>query len=145
MKKFFFRLETLLKVRKAKEGRIQRELAYVQQKWTQLKEKEESVERQMTSLIEAIRKKREQKEHGLEETYSQLLDHLKMTLSQTQEALALQSKQVEEKQSQLKQAIKERKVIEKIKEKHYAGWRVQAAQSEGALSDEITLQQQNSE
>ncbi len=145
MKKFFFRLETLLKVRKAREGRMQRELAYTQHKWEQLKEKEETIEKQITALIDEIRKKREQKEHGLQETYSQLLEHLQTNLAQVTEVLAAQSKQVEEKQAQLKQIIQERKVIEKLKEKHYAQWRVQTEQTEGALLDEITLQRPHSD
>ncbi|MCH9627538.1 MAG: hypothetical protein S4CHLAM2_11790 [Chlamydiales bacterium] len=145
MKKFFFRLETLLKVRKAREGRMQRELAYTQHKWEQLKEKEETIDQQIAALIDEIRKKREEKEHGLQETYSQLLEHLQTNLAQVTDVLAAQSKQVEEKQAQLKQIIQERKVIEKLKEKHYAQWRVQAEQTEGALLDEITLQRSHSD
>lgn len=141
MKKFIFRLETLLKVRKAREGRMQRELAYIRQKWAQLKEKRESIETQISGLMDEIRIKREQKEHGLEETYSQLLEHLNASFSQVEEALEMQAKQVEEKRQQLKRLIQERKVIEKIKEKHYTQWRVQVEQSEGSLLDENTLKQ----
>jgi len=144
MKKFFFRLETLLKVRKAREGRMQRELGYTQQKWAQLKEKQETIDRQITALMEEIRKKREQNEHGFLETYSQLLDHLNTSFVQVEEALEMQSRQVEEKQEQLKRMIQERKVIEKIKEKHYAGWRASVEQSEGNLLDENTLKQPHS-
>ena len=139
MKKFFFRLETLLKVRKAREGRMQRELAYTRQKWTQLKEKEDSIDQQMTALMEEIRQKREQKEHSLQETYSQLLEHLKNSYAQMGEAVLMQSKQVEEKQAQLRQLVQERRVIEKIKEKQLVEWRVKGEQSEGALLDEITI------
>jgi flagellar FliJ protein len=141
MKKFLFRLETLLKERKAREGRMQRELAYIRQKWTQLKEEKGSIEIQISALLEEIRIKREQKEHGLEETYSQLLDHLNTSLAQVEEAFELQKKQVEEKRQQLKRMIQERKVVEKIKEKHYTQWRVQVEQSEGSLLDENTLKQ----
>jgi flagellar protein FliJ len=144
MKKFIFRLETLLQVRKAREGRMQRELAYTQQKWAQLKEKLESVESQIGALLEEIRIKREQKEHGLEETYSQLLSHLNASFSQVEELLKLQEKQVEEKREQLKRMVRERKVIEKIKEKHYAQWRVQVEHSEGSLLDENTLKHPSS-
>lgn len=141
MKKFFFRLDTLLNVRKVREGRVQRELTYTQQKWMQLKEKEETIDKQIWSLREEMRKKKEQKEHGLHETYSQLLEHLNHTHDQVKEALYIQFKQVEEKKEQLKQMAQGRKVIEKIKEKHYAQWRISAEQSEGALLDEVALQQ----
>ncbi len=139
MKKFFFRLETLLKVRKVREGRMQRELAYTQQKWTQLKEKHATIETQIAALMDEIRKKRQEKEHGLEETYSQLLDHLNTSSEQAGEAVQMQFKQVEEKRKQLNRMIQERKVIEKIKEKHYTQWRVSVEQSEGSLLDENTV------
>lgn len=145
MKKFFFRLETLLKLRQVREGRMQRELAYANQKWAQLKEKAGSIEKQITDLMEEIRKRRNQNLYGLQETYSQLLEHLKFSLSQVKESLYMQTKLVEQKQAQLKQIIQERKVIEKIKEKHYAQWRVHAEQTEGALLDEISVKHPHSE
>ncbi len=145
MKKFFFRLETLLKVRKAREGRMQRDVAYAQKKWVQLQEKEETIKKQMSALMEEISLKRKQNDHGLQDTYSQLLDHLKSSLAHVAEALEMQSKLVEEKQEQLKQMIQERKVIEKIKEKHYTQWRVHAEQTEGAILDEATLNHSHSE
>lgn len=126
MKRFLFRLEILLKVRQAKEGRLQRDLTYIEQKWNQLKEKKESIETQIAALLEAIRKKREKKEYGLQETYAQLLEHLNASLIQVKETLELQGRQIAEKREQLKQALQERKVIEKIKEKQYTQWRIQA-------------------
>lgn len=130
MKRFLFRLETLLKIRQAKEGRLQRDLAYTQQKWNQLKEKEGSIEKQIAALLEEIRKKREKKEYGLQETYSQLLEHLNASLIQIKESLELQGRQITERKEQLKQALQERKVIEKIKEKQYTQWRIQAEREE---------------
>lgn len=141
MKKFFFRLETLLKLRKAKEGRGARDLAYTQQKWMQLKEKQETIERQIGGLVDEIRKKREREDHGMEETYSHLLEHLNSSLSQVQEAVALQGNQVLEKQEQLKELNRERKVLEKIKERHYLHWRIQSEQGEEALVESLDHRQ----
>ena len=112
---------------------MQRELAYTVAKKEQLEEKQGTIEKQIEALLEEIGHKRSQNEHSLHETYSQLLEHLNVTLAQVKEALLLQSKQVEEKRFALKQMIRERKVIEKIKEKQYAGWRIQAEKSEGSL------------
>lgn len=114
---------------------MQRDLAYTQQKWNQLKEKEESIDKQIASLLVEIRKKREQKEYGLQETYAQLLEHLNTSLSQVKESLDMQGRQVEEKQEQLKEMIQERKVIEKIKEKQYTQWRTQAENEDEAPSN----------
>lgn len=144
MKKFFFRLETLLKVRKAHEGKIKRELARANQKWSELKEKERTLEGQIASLMEEIRKKREEGNIALHETYTQILDHLNASLSQVLQGAAGHQKQIVELQERLKQAVQERKVIEKIREKHYAGWRIQGEQIEGALLDEINLKKSSS-
>jgi flagellar export protein FliJ len=75
----------------------------------------------------------------LQETYAQILDHLQSSLAQVQQGLLLQEKQIEMLKIRFKEAIQERKVIEKIKEKHYAGWRLREARSEGAFLDEIAL------
>ena len=125
MKKFFFRLDTLLKVRKTKEGRRQKELSYIQQKLLNLREKEEMTNQQIHALLQSIRVAREEKELGLQETYFQLLEHLKSSLVHIQEMVMMQTRQEEEKKEQLKQVVYERKVIEKIKEKQYAQWRMQ--------------------
>lgn len=139
MKKFFFRLETLLKIRKAHEGTIKRELEQLIQKRSQMKEKERMLEGQMKALMEDMSLKRSRGEFSLEETYNQILEHLQSSLLQLQQTLFSAQKQVEEHQERLAQAIQERKVIEKIKEKHYAGWLSRQFQSEGALVDELAL------
>lgn len=139
MKKFFFRLETLLKIRRAHEGTIKRELEHINQKLGQAKEKERMLQTQIHSLTEEMRKRREEGKLDLQETYHQILEHLTSSLAVLQQNLLAQQKQVEEQQERLKQAVLERKVIEKIKEKHYAGWLSRHSQSEGALLDEIAL------
>jgi flagellar protein FliJ len=139
MRKFFFRLETLLKVRKVREKAMTRELDYTRQKWSEGKEKEKLLLTQIASLMEEMQKKRQKGEWNLQETYTQILEHLNRSLTQLQENLSAQSRQIEEQKQRLKNAIQERKVIEKIKEKHYAGWRSQQAQTEGTLLDEFGL------
>lgn len=132
MRKFFFRLETLLKVRKANEGRMQRELAYAQRKLIELAEQEDTVDKQITALLAEIRLKRQKNEHGLHETYTQLLEHLGTNLLQVQEGKEQQEAVVEERLMQLKECATARKVIEKIKEKHYSEWRTTVEKHEHA-------------
>lgn len=141
MKKFLFRLETVLKVRKAKEGRMERELSFSLQKLSQWLEKEAMAEKQIASLMDALRKKREEKDRSLEETYQQILEHLSDNLKQVKSTIVAQQTQIRMQEERLKQAVQERKIVEKIKEKHYASWRVQAEQSDGALIDELALNQ----
>jgi len=139
MKKFFFRLETLLTVRRARERMMKRELESAQQKWQQVQEKEKTLQTQINLLVEEIHRGRLQGKLKLQETYSQILAHLNTALAQVQHNLLAQQRQIEEQKERLKQAIQERKVIEKIKEKHYAGWRMRESLSEGALLDEFAL------
>ncbi|MFZ0565759.1 MAG: flagellar export protein FliJ [Chlamydiales bacterium] len=137
MKKSFFRLDTLLKMRKAHVSHIQRELAYSKQKFNQWEEKKRTLEQQITSLIDEMRQKRREKNHGFQETYAQILEHLNLSFEQAKHTLAAQEKQIQMQQERLKQAIQQRKLVEKIKEKHYAQWRVQTHQNEEALLDEV--------
>lgn len=140
MKKFIFRLETLLKIRSVREGTLKRDLEQAHQKWDHVKEREKMLQAQIAALMEEMQKKREEGKLDLQETYHQILDHLQNSLTQTQHNLWGQQSQIEEHKKRLQQAIQERKVIEKIKEKHYDGWRTRETQTEEALFDEISCQ-----
>ena len=139
MKKFFFRLEILLTVRQAREGTIKRELEGANSKWNQVKEKEKTLQTQISALIEEMQKKRLTGKWELQETYAQILDHLNTSQTQLQQTLQALAKQIEEQKERLKEAIQGRKVIEKIKEKHYAGWQVRESRSEGVILEEAAL------
>lgn len=125
MKAFFFRLETLLKVRHANVTRLQREYAYLLQKLREWKEKEKTLIQQIEGLMEEIRQQRTEKKRHLEETYRQILDHLNHSLANVQQVMTVQEKQLLNFQERLSGAIQARKVIEKIREKHYTQWKVQ--------------------
>ncbi len=62
MKKFIFRLETLLKMRSVHESTLKRDLEQAHQKWNQIKEREGMLQTQITTLIEEMKKKREEGE-----------------------------------------------------------------------------------
>jgi flagellar protein FliJ len=139
MKKFFFRLETVLIIRRTREAELKIELEYTHQKLKQYKQKEQDLQNQIGLLIEEIHAKELVERLNRQETYSPLLEHLETLLREVQYNLLAQQKQLEEQKMRLKHAIQERKIIEKIKEKHYNGWRKRESQSEGALLDEIAL------
>ncbi|NGX60766.1 MAG: hypothetical protein K940chlam9_00234 [Chlamydiae bacterium] len=122
MKRFIFRLETLLKVRKAREGKIQRELSYAQQKLGGWQEKKMTLENQIAGLTAEIQKKREIGEIKLQETYNQILDHLNTNLSQVSHTLDAQNRQIAEMEARLTGAARQRKFVEKVKEKQYSQW-----------------------
>jgi len=139
MKKFIFKLETLLALRLSRERLYKRELEQVRLKWGQAKEQEIMLNSQTTDLLVEIQKRRSSGLLDMHETYSQILEHLNQTLFQVRHTLTLLEQQIESQKCRLKEAIQERKVIEKIKEKHYASWRLREARSEGALLDEIAF------
>ncbi|MCH9625600.1 MAG: hypothetical protein S4CHLAM123_07760 [Chlamydiales bacterium] len=138
MKKFIFRLETLLKLRKLKESHLQKELAHTQLKSTQIQEKKSTLQRQIDALIQEMQKQRAEQQFSFQETYTQILDHLTASLESMQHTHAALTQQIEVIQHHLKQAVQERKVIEKIREKQYNGWRVKT-DSEGDRLDELAL------
>ena len=142
MKKFIFRLETLLRIRKAREGVLKRDLEYAHQKWNQSKMHEATLRIQIETLIGEMHKRRQEGNFDLQDTYSQILDHLGAALNTAQQNLAAGQKNVEAQQEWLKLAIQERKIIEKIKEKHYTDWRTSEMQTEEAMLDEIGCHKQ---
>jgi flagellar protein FliJ len=139
MKKFIFRLEILLKLRKANEGTLKRELEHTLQKLNQAKGREKTLQSQIDALVEEIAKKRREGKLDLQETYSQILDHLNQTFRQENQNIAAIEKQIDQQRGVLSQAVLQRKVIEKIKEKHYTGWRNKQSQTEETLLDEISF------
>lgn len=140
MKKFIFRLEMLLKIRKASEGSLKRDLEHANRKMNQVKERERVLQTQISTLMDEMQKKRAEGKLTLQETYMQILEHLNTSLKNTQQNFSAQERQIEEQKERLMHAIRQRKVIEKIQEKHYAGWQNQESQTEGALVDEISCQ-----
>lgn len=142
MKKFIFRLETLLRIRRAREGTLKRDLEYAHQKWSQSKSHETTLQNQIETLVFEMQKRRLEGNFDLQETYSQILDHLSTALNTAQQNLASYQKNVNAQQECLKMAIQERKIIEKIKEKHYTNWRASEIQTEEALLDEIGCHKQ---
>lgn len=139
MKKFIFKLEALLAARHAREGSLKREMEHAHQKWHQAKEQERMLLGQITTLREEIQQKRSSGCFELQETYAQILDNLQGALQQAQRSALQLQKGVMEQKERLKEAILERKVVEKIREKHYAEWRTREARSEGAFLDDFAL------
>jgi flagellar protein FliJ len=142
MKKFIFRLEALLKLRKTGEWNLKRDLESAFQKVRQSEEQRETLQNQMATLMQEIQIKRIKGEFDLEEIYAQILGHLSSSLKTVGLNLTGQQKNVEELQKRLKLLVQGRKIIEKIREKHYTHWHVEQVQAEGALLDEVICGQQ---
>ena len=123
-------------MRKGRECTLKRELEGVKQKLRCDQEQEKTLHKQIGALIQEIQLRRKSGKFDREETYSQILEQLTRSLKIAETSSATQQKNAQELQNRLKRAIQERKIIEKIKEKHYTSWRTKEIQAEGALLDE---------
>ncbi len=132
-------MERLLRVRQTHEISMKRDLEGATQKLKLSQEKEKTLQNQIQQLDEEMQKGRLEGRMKLHDTYAQILAHLNEALAQVQNALTAQNKIIEEQKERLKQAVQERKLIEKIKEKHYASWASDTEREEGASNDEFAL------
>jgi flagellar FliJ protein len=142
MPKFSFQLEGVLKHRKHIERLRQRTLAEAQSQMTQL-------QAQLRQLDETARRagvdlRQNHLTGRLDMNF--LAAHRRFTLASQRQALALAQKmalvqrQVLEAQSALAHAAKQRKVIEKLRERHHERWSTALGRRELSEQDEIAMQ-----
>lgn len=142
MAKFVFKLEAVLRQRKHVEGERQRALALVQAQMTQLQNElrlvNETVQTSTTDL-------RENRLVGKLDLHF-LAAHRRFTLATQRKAMqlvqkmALVQRSVDEARLALAEAAKERKAIEKLREKHHQRWAEDIGRREAAQLDEISMQ-----
>ena len=142
MAKFVFKLEAVLRQRKHVEGEKQRALAVIQSQMTvlqnELRAVNETVQTSTTDL-------RENRLTGRLDLHF-LAAHRRFTLATQRKAMnlvqkmALVQRSIDEAQQALLDAMKQRKAIEKLREKHEQRWREQIARKEANLLDEVAIQ-----
>ena len=142
MAKFVFKLEAVLRQRKHVEGERQRALAIVQAQMAQLQSElravNETVQTSTTDL-------RENRLTGRLDLHF-LAAHRRFTLATQRKAMnlvqkmALVQRSVDEAQQALVEAMKQRKAIEKLREKHEQRWREDLARKEANRLDEVAMQ-----
>jgi flagellar FliJ protein len=142
MARFVFRLETVLRQRKRAEQEAQRELAHRQAKLVGL-------QNDLQSLDQALRKASEDvRDNHLTGTLDLnfLTAHRRFVNAMQRQGLNLVQKiasaqrSVDEARGLLAEAAKQRKVIEKLREKQFARWNDEQARKETAAMDEIGSQ-----
>jgi flagellar FliJ protein len=142
MPRFVFPLEAVLRHRTHAEQERLRDLAVVQAEMTRLQQ-------ELRALNDAMRAgARDMKDNHLTGTldvaflaahrrYSVAMQRKGLTLVQD---MARQQKKVDDAQRLLAEAAKERKVIEKLREKQFEKWKQEAARKEQAEADEVGAQ-----
>jgi flagellar protein FliJ len=138
LKKFSFKLEPVLNVRKSKEEELQRKLSKI------LDRLQEAVEEMARTLghrhtianqLEEFKKK----PIGIEDllTYQNYLENLDKRLTEQECRIHEIEQEVEEMRELLMQACKDKKIIEKIKERQKACYNLEALKQEINFLDEI--------
>ena len=142
MAKFVFKLEGVLRQRKHVEEQRQRELAVIRGEMAQLEAELNALNAQVTAASIDVRDNRLIGKLDM----SFLAAHRRFLLAMQRRGLtmmqkmALVQRQIEEAQANLAEAAKQRKIIEKLREKQHQRWLEESSRKEQALMDEISMQ-----
>jgi flagellar FliJ protein len=140
--RFVFQLEGVLRHRERLEKERQRDLAIVQAEMMRLEDELKALNQQVRQSTMDVREN-----HlvgRLDMSY--LAAHRRYMLGMQRKALALaqrmagQQRQVEEAQKALMEASKQRKIMEKLKERRQRNWAAAMALREAGALDELTTQ-----
>lgn len=138
---FVFRLEKILEIRTREEKLALEQLGQEQKKLAAIEEHIGSIEKELSALQESF----SGKQKGVlspEEFQSNLsyFQKLQKDLTTIQDQMLVVQVEVGKKRQALKEAIQNRKVLEKLKEKQETEWNNKAKKRETAQLDEIAVQ-----
>ncbi|NCO52337.1 MAG: flagellar export protein FliJ [Deltaproteobacteria bacterium] len=135
-----FKLQTVLDYRKILEDQAQQKLAETLQAQTVLEQQNQAIEQQRVSVVAQIEQKQSE---GLSVMELQLFEdeifHLRQKQSRLKEQLEQMTLMLNQCRLELMHAMRERKVIEKLKDKQLAEYLRKLDQKERILLDEISL------
>jgi flagellar FliJ protein len=142
MAKFRFRLQAVLRHRLQIEEERQRALATVQQQLTTLTNELKAMDDQVEQANQDLRTN-----HlvgpvnvGYLTAHRRFIVGVRRQAMMLVQRMALVQKQVDDARLALAEAAKQRKIIEKLREKQLDRWRQEAARKEGDALDEIGMQ-----
>jgi len=139
---FVFKLEPVLRQRKADEDEKQRELAKLLRKQMiyldQLRGMQESITGSKHDLRESLRGAVDLSAVGDFARFNAQCEQRARSIVQQ---LAGLERQIETQRTQLLEAVKARKAIEMLRDRHYRAWQLQQARREEAALDEVGAQQ----
>jgi len=135
-----FKLQTVLDYRKILEDQAQQKLAETLQAQTDLQQQNQTIVQQLASVVAQIEQKQSE---GLSVMELQLFEdeifHLRQKQSRLKEQLEQMTLMLNQCRLELMHAMRERKVIEKLKDKQLAEYLRKLDQKERILLDEISL------
>jgi flagellar FliJ protein len=142
MSKFIFKLEGVLRQRKHAEQEKQRELAVKQRYFVELQNALLQLQQTMQGTNEDLRRNHLIGRLNMEflAAHRRFLVGMQRQLMATAQRIALAERAVNEARLALGEAAKQRKAIEKLREKQLTRWREDLARREQAEMDEIGMQ-----
>src|SRR5450432_4593573 len=142
MAKFDFKLEGVLRQRKYVEQEKQRELAIRQSQFVELQSALTQLQNMVQQSNEDVRRNHLVGKLNMEflAAHRRFLTGMQRQALGLMQRLALAQRAVDEARSELAEAAKQRKAIEKLREKQFARWREELAKREVAEMDEIGMQ-----
>ncbi|MTI69483.1 MAG: flagellar export protein FliJ [Firmicutes bacterium] len=138
MKNFKYSLENVLKYRKDKEETLKQEYSNVERNYLIEKEKLEELERKLDSAVNSNAKNTSREVTYRKNVYN-YIQFLREKIVLQRELTLNYKDELEQKRSELVSAQKERKTIEKLKEKAYTKYKVELNRQEQKLNDELAM------
>jgi flagellar FliJ protein len=142
MAKFVFKLEGVLRQRKHIEQQKQRELAIRQSHFVELQNALAQLNDTVQKTTEDVRKNHLVGRLNMQflAAHRRFLTGMHRQAMEMMQRLALSQRAVDEARGELAEAAKQRKAIEKLREKQLARWREEIAKRDLAEMDEIGMQ-----
>lgn len=144
MKKFNFRLESVLNLRKQEEKSIQKELTKLKSNYNQLEEKLDEVQKDKWKWRQKIK---EEQEAGIDSTtlikYNNYIEYLNDQIQEIKLKMEYWQEQISECQDRLLAKMKERKKIGKLKEKKAEEHWEEFLEQERKQTDEVATNNYN--
>ena len=137
MAKFIFKLQSVLNLRKQKEDNIKNELGIAIQRLEQEKRSLSELENTLDATVREFNEKtRKTTVHELIE-YNEYLSLLNSRIKSQKDNVNNAAQYVDKVREELVKAVKDRKILEKLKERHYEEFLLEQKKLEQKTNDEI--------
>jgi len=138
-KRFKFRLDTVLKIRKQREDQRKRVVADRLRQISQVREQMAAIDRQIGDEMRAIRRAQSPGTIDIQQAmrHRHWLGHLHKTALEAGARLRFLEARLAQERAVLAEAVKQRRILAKLKEQQWERYRQEADKRELAASDEM--------
>lgn len=144
MKKFSFKFETVLRVKEKKEEELKRALMRLQALRIEQEQLLEKIDNEKRRVYGA---KAAEKQGGVDimslVNYEAYLNNLRRKISAAEKKIKELEKKADDKRVEVIEASKEKKIFEKLKEKHFSEFKKTIVSNEQKQLDEIAVNKYN--